>query len=69
MIDADAAHLRDLGDVARGEAAYATPSAYIEVALELATAFLYGLIDADEYMSRVEDWMSAVALIDDKLIS
>lgn len=31
----DAAHLRDLGDVARGDAAYATPSAYIDDTGEL----------------------------------
>jgi hypothetical protein len=66
VIDADAArHLRDLSDVARGDATSASRAAIFTWGVTLLTAYVWGDMDDQTYIDQTEDLMNAVALLSD----
>lgn len=69
MIDApaphDAAHLRDLAAVARGETTAASRAALFLYGQELWMAYVYGDIDSETYLDALDELMTAVELLPD----
>lgn len=63
--DLDAATLRDLADVSRGDAAMATRAALYQLGQGALIAFVYGDIDADAFIEAMEDVINDVALLAD----
>lgn len=61
--DLDAATLRDLADVSRGESTVASAAYLYEYALMLIQAYVSGDVYDDDFLGAVKDWMQAVALL------